>query len=160
MRRAVLHTLAPCELPGDCGLGAGVVDEWEQGREQVKHTRQELRHIRFDEVYSSDLKRAVHTAEILYGKPVEASKRIYTARAMPTTEAGIRTDGLSQAYVSLGEAQDGGVAVRLYDKPLILLIWIGSLVMALGGGLSLTDRRFRLAAPKRAAPAVAAQPAE
>jgi len=92
--------------------------------------------------------------------PVEASKRVYTARAMPTTEAGIRTDGLSQAYVSLGEAQDGGVAVRLYDKPLILLIWIGSLVMALGGGLSLTDRRFRLAAPKRAAPAAAVQPAE
>ncbi|SDF41687.1 heme lyase CcmF/NrfE family subunit [Bosea robiniae] len=92
--------------------------------------------------------------------PIEASKRIYTARAMPTTEAGIRTDGLSQAYVSLGEAQDGGVAVRLYDKPLILLIWIGSLVMALGGGLSLTDRRFRLAAPKRAAPAAAVQPAE
>ncbi|QEL23023.1 heme lyase CcmF/NrfE family subunit [Bosea sp. F3-2] len=93
--------------------------------------------------------------------PLEASKRIYTARSMPTTEAGIRTDGLSQAYVSLGEAQDGGVAVRLYDKPLILLIWIGSIIMALGGGLSLTDRRFRLAAPKRAAPAVAApQPAE
>lgn len=92
--------------------------------------------------------------------PVEASKRVYTARSMPTTEAGIRTDGLSQAYVSLGEAQDGGVAVRLYDKPLILLIWVGSLVMALGGGLSLTDRRFRLAAPKRAAPAAAVQPAE
>jgi cytochrome c-type biogenesis protein CcmF len=93
--------------------------------------------------------------------PLEASKRVYTARGMPTTEAGIRTDGLSQAYVSLGEAQDGGVAVRLYDKPLILLIWIGSIIMAMGGGLSLTDRRFRLAAPKRAAPAVAApQPAE
>ncbi|MGO4402934.1 heme lyase CcmF/NrfE family subunit [Bosea sp. RAF48] len=93
--------------------------------------------------------------------PLEASKRVYTARGMPTTEAGIRTDGLSQAYVSLGEAQDGGVAVRLYDKPLILLIWIGSIIMAMGGCLSLTDRRFRLAAPKRAAPAVAApQPAE
>ncbi len=103
--------------------------------------------------------------QLFYGdrelEPVEASKRIYTARGMPTTEAGIRTHGLSQAYVSLGEAQDGGVAVRLYDKPLILLIWIGSVVMAFGGGLSLTDRRFRLAAPRRAAPMAAqAQPAE
>jgi len=92
--------------------------------------------------------------------PVEASKRVYTARSMPTTEAGIRTDWLSQAYVSLGEAQGDGLAVRLYDKPLILLIWIGALVMAIGGTLSLTDRRFRLAAPRRAAPLAAPQPAE
>lgn len=96
--------------------------------------------------------------------PVEAAKRLYIARNMPTTEAGIRTDGLSQAYVSLGEPQgDGSIAVRLYDKPLVLLIWIGALVMAFGGGLSLTDRRFRLAAPRRRAavvPQAAAQPAE
>lgn len=93
--------------------------------------------------------------------PVEAAKRVYTARAMPTTEAGIRTDGLSQVYVALGEAQgDGGIAVRLYDKPLILLVWLGAVVMAFGGGLSLTDRRFRLAAPRRAAPRAIAQPAE
>lgn len=93
---------------------------------------------------------------------VESSKRTFTARAMTTTEAGILTSGLGQAYVSLGEAQaDGGVGVRLYDKPLILLIWLGAIVMAFGGGLSLTDRRFRLAAPRRAAvPPVAAQPAE
>lgn len=93
---------------------------------------------------------------------MEAAKRVYTARSMPTTEAGIRSHGLSQAYVSLGEPQgDGSIAVRLYDKPLILLIWIGSIVMSFGGALSLTDRRFRLAAPKRAAPAGAAvQPAE
>lgn len=86
--------------------------------------------------------------------PVEAMKRVYTARAMPTTEAGILTDGPGQLYLSLGEPQaDGAVTVRLHDKPLILLIWIGALVMAFGGGLSLTDRRFRLAAPRRAAPA-------
>ncbi len=97
-------------------------------------------------------------------QPVEAAKRHYIARNMPTTEAGIRTDGLSQVYVSLGEPQgDGAIAVRLHDKPLVLLIWIGALVMAFGGGLSLTDRRFRLAAPRRRAaplPHAAAQPAE
>ncbi len=94
-------------------------------------------------------------------EPVEAAKRIYTARAMPTSEAGIRTDGLSQVYISLGEPQDGGIAVRLHDKPLILLVWLGAVVMAFGGALSLTDRRFRLAAPRRAAPLrPSPQPAE
>jgi len=95
-------------------------------------------------------------------KPVEAMKRIYTARAMPTTEAGIRTNGFGQVYVSLGEPDgSGAIAVRLHDKPLILLIWIGALVMAAGGALSLTDRRFRLAAPRRvAAPAAMPQAAE
>ena len=95
-------------------------------------------------------------------KPVEAMKRVYTARNMPTTEAGIRTVGLGQAYISLGEADaSGAIAVKLHDKPLILLIWIGALVMAAGGALSLTDRRFRLAAPRRvAAPSALPQPAE
>ncbi len=95
-------------------------------------------------------------------KPVEAMKRIYTARAMPTTEAGIRTVGLGQAYISLGEPDDSGaIAVKLHDKPLILLIWIGALVMAAGGALSLTDRRYRLAAPRRTpAPAALPQAAE
>ena len=95
-------------------------------------------------------------------KPVEAMKRVYTARNMPTTEAGIRTVGLGQAYISLGEPDDSGaIAVKLHDKPLILLIWIGALVMAAGGALSLTDRRFRLAAPRRtAAPAALPQAAE
>lgn len=94
--------------------------------------------------------------------PVEAMKRIYTARAMPTTEAGIRTVGLGQAYISLGEPDDSGaIAVKLHDKPLILLIWIGALVMAAGGALSLTDRRYRLAAPRRtSAPAALPQAAE
>lgn len=95
-------------------------------------------------------------------QPVEAMKRIYTARAMPTTEAGIRTVGLGQAYISLGEPDDSGaIAVKLHDKPLILLIWIGALVMAAGGALSLTDRRYRLAAPRRTpAPAPFPQAAE
>ena len=91
---------------------------------------------------------------------LESMKRLYVTRGMPTTEAGIMTVGLGQVYVSLGEVQaDGSVGVRLYHKPLVLLIWIGALVMALGGGLSLTDRRLRIGAPARA-PAGAPVPAE
>jgi cytochrome c-type biogenesis protein CcmF len=83
---------------------------------------------------------------------IDSMKRTFITRNnMQTTEAGIRTFGVSQVYVSLGEIQpDGGVGVRLYTKPLVLLIWIGSVIMALGGGISLTDRRFRVAAPAKA----------
>jgi cytochrome c-type biogenesis protein CcmF len=94
---------------------------------------------------------------------VETMKRLYVTRGMPTTEAGILTTGLGQVYASLGEVQaDGSVGVRLYHKPLVLLIWIGALVMAAGGALSLTDRRLRIGAPApaRPAPPTAAVPAE
>lgn len=83
---------------------------------------------------------------------IESTKRTFITRNnMQTTEAGIRTFGVSQVYVSLGEIQpDGSVGVRMYTKPLMLLIWIGSLIMGVGGALSITDRRFRVATPAKA----------
>jgi cytochrome c-type biogenesis protein CcmF len=79
-----------------------------------------------------------------------SSKRFYTARGMPTTEAGIRTMGFSQLYVSLGdETADGGVVVRVWWKPMVTLIWIGGLVMMTAGAVSLMDRRLRVGAPSR-----------
>jgi cytochrome c-type biogenesis protein CcmF len=93
--------------------------------------------------------------------PVETMKRLYLTRGMPTTEAGIRTVGLSQVYASFGDPQDdGSIGLRLYYKPLVLLIWIGPLIMACGGALSLSDRRFRIGAPARARSAALAAPAE
>ena len=87
----------------------------------------------------------------------DPAKRLYTARQMPTTEAGIVTFGLSQIYVSIGEVHaDGGADIRLYHKPLVTLIWIGCLVMSFGGVLSLFDRRLRVGAPKPARRKVAA----
>ena len=81
---------------------------------------------------------------------VWSSKRIYMARKMPTTEAGIRTFGLSQLYVSLGDGMaDGGIVVRIWWKPWILCIWLGAVIMAIGGFVSLSDRRLRVGAPKR-----------
>ncbi len=81
---------------------------------------------------------------------IVSSKRLYTARRMPTTEAGIETLGLSQLYISLGdETDDGGVVVRVWWKPLVTLIWLGALVMMIGGTLSLADRRLRVGAPAR-----------
>ncbi|MBM6592359.1 heme lyase CcmF/NrfE family subunit [Microvirga pudoricolor] len=82
---------------------------------------------------------------------VETMKRIYVTRNMPTTEAGIMTFGLSQVYASIGEIQaDGSVGLHLFYKPFVLLIWLGAVVMAAGGALSLSDRRLRVGAPVRA----------
>jgi cytochrome c-type biogenesis protein CcmF len=79
------------------------------------------------------------------------AKRSYQVRQMTTTEAAIKTLGFSQLYVSLGDRMDNGAqAVRATYKPLVTLIWLGALVMAFGGGLSLSDRRLRIGAPRRA----------
>jgi cytochrome c-type biogenesis protein CcmF len=80
------------------------------------------------------------------------SKRNFTTRAgASTTEAALLTRGFSQLYISLGELTgDGGIAVRIYHKPLVLLIWFGPVLMAFGGLLSLSDRRLRVGAPKPA----------
>ncbi len=83
---------------------------------------------------------------------IEASRRTFAARQMATTEAGLRTFGFSQLYVSMAEeSPDGHVSVRATFKPFVTLIWLGALVMALGGGLSLADRRLRVGAPRPAA---------
>jgi cytochrome c-type biogenesis protein CcmF len=87
---------------------------------------------------------------------IEPSKRFFTARRTTTTEAGIATLALGQIYVSLGDEADNAIAARLYWKPLVTLIWIGALVMGLGGVLCLADRRLRIGAPARAR----AQPAQ
>jgi cytochrome c-type biogenesis protein CcmF len=94
---------------------------------------------------------------------VESGKRLFIGRAMPTTEAGLWTRGLSQVYVSIGETEPGGkLVVRAYYKPLVLLIWLGAVAMAIGGAASLSDRRRRIGAPRAArAPSLPAQaPAE
>ncbi|MBZ0148172.1 MAG: heme lyase NrfEFG subunit NrfE, partial [Pseudorhodoplanes sp.] len=92
------------------------------------------------------------------------SKRSFTARGNSTTEAALLTRGFSQLYVSLGDPEsDGSISVRIYHKPLVLLIWFGALVMALGGMLSLSDRRLRVGAPKpagKSAKKSSLQPAE
>ena len=79
---------------------------------------------------------------------IVSSKRFYPARQMPTTEAGIRTIGLSQLYVSLGDTgADGATVVRIWWKPLVTLIWLGGLVMMGAGAISLLDRLLRVGAP-------------
>ena len=88
-------------------------------------------------------------------------KRVYTAQGMPMTEAAIASGVLGDLYVSLGEPIDGEAwAVRVYHKPLVTWIWGGCLMMAFGGILALSDRRYRLAARREplVAGAAAANP--
>ena len=74
-------------------------------------------------------------------------KRVYPVAQMPTTEAGIRNGILRDVYVVIGDPQQGGGwAVRTYIKPFANWIWGGAILMALGGFISLTDRRLRMAA--------------
>ena len=88
-------------------------------------------------------------------------KRLYTVQRMQTIEAAIDMGLTRDVYVVIGDEQDGGgYAMRTYIKPFANWIWIGAFVMALGGTLSLTDRRFRVGAtarPKRTANAVPAE---
>ncbi len=74
-------------------------------------------------------------------------KRIYHARNMPMTEAGIEPGLFKDLYVSMGEPLGGGAwSLRLYYKPFIRWIWLGAIFMGLGGILAITDRRYRLKA--------------
>jgi cytochrome c-type biogenesis protein CcmF len=89
------------------------------------------------------------------------SKRLYDAPPQPTSEAGIHASWRGDLYVVLGDAQTaGGYAVRIYFNPLVRLIWLGAVVMFVAGTLSLSDRRLRVGAPRRAAPRPAPAPAE
>ena len=87
-------------------------------------------------------------------------KRVYPVQAMPTTEAAIQNGLFRDLYLVIGdEQQNGGWAVRTYIKPFASWIWLGCALMAIGGLVSLSDRRYRVAAGARRAP-VSAQPAE
>ncbi len=81
------------------------------------------------------------------------SKRIYDMPPQPTTEAGIHNSWRGDLYIVIGDQQleGGGYAVRVYFNPLVRFIWIGALIMFLGGAASLSDRRLRIGAPVRRA---------
>jgi cytochrome c-type biogenesis protein CcmF len=93
-------------------------------------------------------------------KPIatlNSERRFYQVRRSQTTEAGIHSNGIYNLYVALGETSDDGKwVVRLYYHPFAPWIWIGPLIMALGGFVSLSDRRFRIGMPQRSRARLAA----
>lgn len=122
-------------------------------------------HFTLDEVekvqgpnYSSTM--ATVTAARGKGAPITMipEKRFYPVAQMATTEAAIKNGVLRDLYVVIGDPQtDGGYAMRVYIKPFANWIWGGAILMAIGGLISLTDRRLRFAVGARRAPAVPAE---
>jgi cytochrome c-type biogenesis protein CcmF len=94
------------------------------------------------------------------GQPVatlKPSKRVYNVQRMPMTEAGIDAGLFRDLFVALGDPLDGGAwAVRLYHKPFVRWIWLGALIMGIGGIVAAGDRRYRALARRATAPAGAA----
>lgn len=97
------------------------------------------------------------------GRPVTTllpSKRLFDVPRQGTTQAAIFNAWHGDLYVVLGDAlADGAFVVRVYFHPMVRLIWIGALIMALGGMLSMSDRRLRIGAPRRVPASVARAPA-
>jgi len=98
------------------------------------------------------------------GSPVTTlapSKRAFVVEKSATTEAGIHNSWRGDLYVVLGdELKDGAYSVRVYFNPLVRFIWLGALLMFFAGAVSLSDRRLRVGAPKRAKSKPAAAAAE
>lgn len=92
------------------------------------------------------------------GRPVVTlapERRAFTTQPITTTEAKIHTNLIRDLYAVLGEERDGAAVLRLHDNVLAPWIWLGALVMAMGGFCSLADRRLRVAAPTRASASAA-----
>jgi len=87
------------------------------------------------------------------GRPVTVlypEKRVYTVQDMPMTEAAIDPGLTRDLYVSLGDPLEGAYwLVKVQHKPFVDWIWTGCLIMALGGLLAASDRRYRVAARER-----------
>ncbi len=92
---------------------------------------------------------------------LHSEKRTFVARrSMPTTEVGLMHFFGGDLYVAIGDRDNRGRVVRIYFHPFIWMMWLGGILMFLGGFVSLMDRRFRVGVPKTARDRLAAQPAE
>jgi cytochrome c-type biogenesis protein CcmF len=87
------------------------------------------------------------------GRPyrvLRPERRRYTVQEQTMTEAAIDTGLARDLYVSLGDPLEGGAwLVKAQVKPFVDWIWGGCLIMAIGGLLAASDRRYRVTVPAR-----------
>jgi cytochrome c-type biogenesis protein CcmF len=79
---------------------------------------------------------------------LEPEKRVYDSHNQPTTEAAIHPTFFGDLYAVIGDFDEkgGGFVTRIYFNPLVAWMWVGAMVMVLGAGISLSDRRYRIGA--------------
>ena len=87
-------------------------------------------------------------------------KRRYPTQEQPMTEAAIDVGFTRDLYVALGEpiGEEGAWSLRLYHKPFVRWIWLGALLMSLGGLIAASDRRYRVIGRARSPERGAAAP--
>jgi cytochrome c-type biogenesis protein CcmF len=109
------------------------------------------------DIATVEVRRGGETVEILHPE-----RRFFPLQGMTTSVTAIRTNFLADLYVALGDPDDtNGSTVRAYWKPLTPWIWMGAVIMAMGGALSLSDRRWRVGvAVRRRLPAAHPAPGE
>jgi len=93
------------------------------------------------------------------GRPIaimRPERRDFESQKQTTSDVAIRTNFVRDLYAVLGDERDGSAVLRLHVNPLAPWIWLGGVIMAIGGGLSLADRRLRVGAPSRIRNAVPA----
>ena len=97
--------------------------------------------------YHSDMARVTITRDGKQVTVLAPEKRTYLVQTMPMTEASVDTTLFRDLYVALAEQRDAdGWALRVYHRPFQAWIWLGPLLMALGGILAASDRRYRVSA--------------
>jgi cytochrome c-type biogenesis protein CcmF len=110
----------------------------------------------------------VQRAEIVVDRPgsapftVHPERRWYPIAGSMTTNTSISTNGFGDLYLALGDPDGkGGWVLRAYYNPLVPWVWFGAVLAALGGLVSLSDRRLRMRLPRsRTAPGIAPRPAD
>ena len=169
-RASIGMTIAHASL-GICVAGVIGVSVWQVETIAVLKPGDTLRHAGFD--VSMETPREIDGPNFIAERGritfkrdgavvavLEPERRIFKTTRRQTTEAAIKTTLLADIYATLGESDGkGGWTVRLYHNPLAPWIWLGAAFCALGGFVSLTDRRLRIGAPLRTR-RPAAQPAE
>ncbi len=148
--------------------GAVVSTAWRSERIESMHAGDTLaiagRNLRFVGVTEGDVANYhVQRAQIIVERPGAAAMTLYPERRWypvarsQTTNTAIATNGFGDLYLALGDPDgQGGWVLRAYYNPLVPWIWFGAILAALGGLVSLSDRRLRMRLPAAQAPAAVA----